>query len=116
MPVHSKSPTGGTIYFGTYVDDCAYFGTDDQTEQWFETELGKRLTIDFMGPLSYYLGVHYSWGRTHDDRLTVHLSQAGHIHKMLDKHNMADPNSHYPVKTPFRSGLVIDSIAEVRPT
>ena len=44
-----KSPTGGTIYFGTYVDDCGYFGTDDATEEWFETALGSRLKIDFMG-------------------------------------------------------------------
>ena len=104
------SPTGGTIYFGTYVDDCAYFGTDDATEAWFEHELGRRLKIEFMGDLSYYLGVHNVWGYTSDGRLTVHLSQAGHIHKMLDKHDMASPNSHYPVKTPFRSGLIIDSL------
>ena len=105
-----QSPTGGTIFFGMYVDDCAYFGSDDATERWFERELGSRLKIDFMGDLSYYLGVHYVWGKTSDGRLTVHLSQAGQIHKMLDKHGMASPDSHYPVKTPFRSGLVIDSL------
>ena len=38
------------------------------------------------------------------------MSQAGHIHKMLDKHGMGLPDSHYPVKTPFRSSLVIDSL------
>ena len=84
-----KSPAGGTIIFGMYVDDCAYFGSDDATEQWFEKELGSHLKIDFMGDLSYYLGVHYVWGKTSDGRLTVHLSQAGQIHKMLDKHDMA---------------------------
>ena len=54
-----KSPTGGTIFFGTYVDDWAYFGTDDAMECWFEKEFGSRLKIDFMGDLSYNLGVHY---------------------------------------------------------
>ena len=88
-----KSPTGGTIYFGTYVDDCAYFGTDDATEEWFEAALGSRLKIDFMGDLSYYLGVHYEWAQTSDGRLTVHQSQEGHIHKMLDKHNMLSPDT-----------------------
>ena len=105
-----KSPTGGTIYFGTYVDDCAYFGTDNETEQWFEQELGSRLKIDFMGDLSYYLGVHYEWGQTEDGRLTVHMSQEGQIYKMLLTHDMDGADSHYPVKTPFRSGLVIDSL------
>ena len=105
-----NSPTGGKIYFGTYVDDCSYFGSDDETEQWFEEALGSKLKIDFMGPLSYYLGVHFVWGRTSDGRLTVHMSQAGHIHKMLEKHGLDDPASLHPVKTPFRSGMAIDSV------
>jgi hypothetical protein len=63
-----------------------------------------------MGPLSYYLGVHYVWGRTPDGRLTVHCSQVGHIYKMLEKHGMDSPDSHHPVKTPFHSGIVIDSL------
>ncbi len=104
------SPTGGTIYFGTYVDDCAYFGSDDATEKWFEEALGAELKIDFMGDLSYHLGIHYAWGRTSDGRLTVHMSQPGHIYKMLDKHNMDGPDNYHPVQTPFRSGLIIDSL------
>ena len=99
------SPSGGTIFFGTYVDDCMYFGTDDATELWFEQELGKRLTIDFMGELTYYLGVHYDWGLTPDGRLTVHCSQEGHVHRMLEQFDLV--NAH-PVRTPFRSGHVID--------
>jgi Reverse transcriptase (RNA-dependent DNA polymerase) len=105
-----KTPTGGTIYFGIYVDDCTYFGTDDESERWFESQLGSCLKIDFMGPLSYYLGVHYVWGRTLDGGLTVNCSQAGHIYKMLEKHGMESPDSHHLVKTPFRSGIVIDSL------
>ncbi|MGL5814547.1 MAG: reverse transcriptase domain-containing protein, partial [Aeromonas sp.] len=100
-----QSPTGGTIYFGTYVDDCMYFGTDDATELWFEQELGKRLVIDFMGDLSYYLGVFYEWGRTADGRLTVHCSQEGHIHRMLEQFNLSTAHA---VRTPFRSGHIID--------
>ena len=100
------SPTGGTIYFGTYVDDCLYWGTDDATEEWFETALGDRLKIDFMGDLSYYLGVHYEWDRMPDGRLTVHMSQEGYVYKMLEQHGMDD--GHYPVATPYKSGLPID--------
>ena len=71
---------------------------------------GQSLKIDFMGPLSYYLGVHYVWDRTPDGRLTVHCSQAGHDCQVLEKRGMDSPDSHHPVKTPFRSGLVIDSL------
>ena len=63
-----------------------------------------------MGTLSYYLGVHFVWGCTSDGRLTVHMLQAGHIHKMLEKHDLDDPASLHPVKTPFRSGMAIDSV------
>jgi hypothetical protein len=103
-------PSGGTIYFGTYVDDCAYYGTDDVTESWFQAALGERLKIDFMGDLSYYLGVHYDWQTTKDGRLTVHLSQEGHIYKMLENNNMRSTDSHFPVSTPYRSGTPIDRI------
>jgi hypothetical protein len=103
-------PSGGTIYFGTYVDDCAYYGTDDVTESWFQAALGERLKIDFMGDLSYYLGVHYDWQTTEDGRLTVHLSQEGHIYKMLENNNMRSTDSHFPVSTPYRSGTPIDRI------
>jgi hypothetical protein len=99
------SPSGGTIFFGTYVNDCMYFGSDDATELWFEQELGKRLTIDFMGELSYYLGVYYDWQQTPDGRLTVHCSQEGHIHRMLEQFHLEDAHAE---RTPFRSGLVID--------
>jgi hypothetical protein len=38
------------------------------------------------------------------------MSQEGQIHKMLLANDMASSDCHYPVKTPFRSGLVIDSV------
>jgi hypothetical protein len=95
---------------GTYVDNCAYYGTDDVTESWFQAALGERLKIDFMGDLLYYLGVHYDWQTTKDGRLTVHLSQEGHIYKMLENNNMRSTDSHFPVSTPYRSGTPIDRI------
>ena len=104
------APDGGTIYFGAYVDDCLYFGTDDATEQWFEQALGAELNIEFMGPLSYYLGVHYEWSYTTDGRLTVHMSQEGYIHKLLEQLAMSGSDNHHPVDSPYRSGYPIDRV------
>ena len=101
-----RSPTGGTIYFGTYVDDCIYYGTDDDTEAWFEEELSKKLTIDWMGELSWYLGVLYHWDRTPEGQLTVHMSQEAYIQKMLEDHSAAGNTE----LTPYRTGLVVDRI------
>lgn len=101
MSIHRKVPTGGSICFGMCVDDCACFGTDDAAEAWFEAALGSKLKIDFVGDLSCCLGVHCDCGLTPDGRLTVHMSQEGHIHKMLAKHDMLSPNNHCPVN-PFK--------------
>ena len=98
---------GGAIYFGTYVDDCLYFSTDDETEAWFERELSARVTIDFMGPASWYLGACYDWSITEAGRLSVHLSQEGCIHNLLDKWGMEKCK---PAPTPYHSGLVTDRV------
>ena len=60
-----------------------------------------------MGDLSFYLGVHYEWSVLPDGRLSVQLSQEGHIYKMLENHNMTHCNA---VETPFRSGLPVNSV------
>jgi len=44
-----KSPTGSTTCVGIYVDDVIYYGTDDEAESWFESELRKHIMVDFMG-------------------------------------------------------------------
>jgi len=102
-----KAPNGSTIYVGIYVDDVIYYGTDDNAELWFENELRKHITVDFMGAVSWYLGVYYEWSKTTDGRLSVHLSQESHVHKLLDKEQLVDCN---PASTPYRSGTPIDRI------
>ena len=100
------SPSGGKLHFGTHVDDNIHFGTDDASERWFEKELGKRITVDWMGDLSWCLGVLYDWDVLDDGRLTVHLSQEAYVEKMLEQHNISGNTE----LTPFRSGLVTDRI------
>ena len=101
------TPSGGTIYVGTYVDDVIYYGTDNQAKKWFETELQNKITVNFMGTVSWYLGIYYEWSRMADGRLSVHLSQEAMVHKLLNKEQLLDCN---PVKTPHRSGYPIDRI------
>jgi len=99
------SPTGGTLCFATSVNDCIHFGTDDTTEEWFEQTLGSRLNVDFVGEVSWCLGVRCKWQLTEDNLLTVHLSQEGYIHKLFDQERLVDCD---PTSTPYRSGHVIN--------
>ncbi|CAB9525566.1 unknown protein [Seminavis robusta] len=83
-----KSPSGGNMTFGTYIDDCLYWGTNEATETWFEKALGKQLKIDFMGDLSFYFEAHYDLQTLPDCCLRVHCSPEGHLQKMLNQHSM----------------------------
>jgi hypothetical protein len=40
------------IYMGLYVDDFKYFSISDETEKLFETQLGSKCQVDFMGEVS----------------------------------------------------------------
>ncbi len=101
------APNGGKVYLAAYVDDGIYFGENDEAEAWFESKLKDMISVDFMGPVSWYLGVYYEWGRTSDGRLTVHLSQEAMVNKILEQEKLVDST---PVGSPYRSGLPIDRI------
>ena len=100
-------PNEPPILLGMYVDDFVYYSKSDKVEQWFERTLGSKLTVDFMGAVSWFLGCHYDWHRLPDGRLTCHISQQAYVDHLLDKFNMANC---VPSDRLFRSGLPIDCI------
>lgn len=71
----STTPTGETVCVGTHVDDVICWGMNDEAELWFEQQLKERVTVDFVGAVSWCLRIHCEWSRTKDDRLSVHSSQ-----------------------------------------
>ena len=89
------------------MDDFTYFSASDEVERVFEAALSSQLTIDWMGEVGWYLGKAYEWARSPDGTLSVTLTQTAKIEAMLEDHQMSDCN---PVRSPYRSGLVIDSI------
>jgi hypothetical protein len=54
------------IYIGIYVEDIVYFSASDQVERLFEQKLSPRGNVDFMGQVSHFLGIEFSWHH-HDD-------------------------------------------------
>jgi len=103
--VHPDFPTS-PIYVGCYVDDFVYFSTNAAVEIWFETGLAERVKVDFMGSVSWFLGIYFDWTVT-PTRVSAHLSQEGFVTELLERHGLADCN---PSPTPYRSGFVIDRI------
>lgn len=52
---------GPVIYVGIYVDDIIYFSLSDEVEKVFESELSKIGEVDFMGKVSHFLGIEFTW-------------------------------------------------------
>jgi hypothetical protein len=100
---------GPPIYIGIYVDDIIYFSSNDAVEQRFESLLSTIGDVDFMGKVTYFLGIEFTWKELSDGHLSVSLTQQSFIESLLDSLNIHLENiSTY--SSPYRSGLHIDSI------
>jgi len=92
-----------------YVDDLIYFSSSDLVEQKFEELLGNLVSVDFMGQVSYFLGIEFSWTHHPDGHLTVNLTQQLFSETLIDSLGFGSLSlSTY--SSPYRSGLPIDSI------
>ena len=86
-----------------------YFSESDQVEQWLEAGLSSHLRVEFMGPISYYLGVYFRWFMDKEDELAVHISQPNYIAALLEHYSFNLKEVH-TAHTPFWSGFPIDSV------
>jgi hypothetical protein len=70
---------GPPIYVGIYVDDIIYFSSSDEVEKHFESLLSGIGNVDFMGPVSHFLGIEFPWKYLPNGHLTVSLTQQSFI-------------------------------------
>jgi hypothetical protein len=107
-----QSKTSPCIYMGTlieggppiYVDDIIYFSSSDAVEQRFETLLSGIGSVDFMGQVSYFLGIEFTWKRLRDGHLCVCLTQQSFIESLLDLLDISiEGISSY--SSPYQSGI-----------
>jgi hypothetical protein len=96
------------LYLGVYVDDFTYFSDSNEVKRAFKQALSVELQVDFMGDVAWFLGKCYNWQRTEDNQLTVSITQTAKIESMLEDFDLVDCNA---VRSPYRSGLTMDSIA-----
>jgi hypothetical protein len=97
------------IYIGIYVDDIIYFSPSDAVEQKFEQLLSTIGNIDYMGRVSHFLGIEFSWQNLPNGHLSVTLTQQSFTESLLENLDIPiQPSSSF--LSPYRSGISIDSI------
>ena len=91
------------------MDDFVFYSTDPEEEKRFMSELKKRVVVDFMGDVDWFLGTAFTWKRHPDGNLSVHLSQSAFTDFTAHRFGVSKYNQ-TPAMTPYRSGLPIDAI------
>jgi hypothetical protein len=107
--VGSILPGHPPIYMGIYVDDIIYFSTSDAFEKQFETLLSSLGIVDFMGQVSHFLGIEFTWKFHSNGHLSVSLTQQSIIETLLETLGICiDGVSTYT--SPYQASCHIDSI------
>jgi hypothetical protein len=97
------------IYVGIYVDDIIYFSPSEAVEKQFENLLSTIGEVDYMGQVSHFLGIEFTWHHHVDGNVSVNLTQQSFTESLLDSLGFpTDQTSTFT--TPYRSGMSIDSI------
>ena len=99
------------IYLGLYVDDFVYFSRSDKVEKEFESQMKSRIQVDFMGRVSYFLGIRFQW-RCNDNKVQVHLSQEAFADGLIQQAQL-NPISTKTNTTPYKSGFPVDKIKQI---
>ena len=102
-------PDGPPLYVAAHVDDLIYYSESDLVEEYFEASLSSVLRVEFLGPVSYYLGILFKWSKDEKGMLRVHLFQSAYVLFILDKFGF-NMDSVDTKLTPFRSGNPIDAL------
>jgi len=112
-PDAPSQPGDSPITVGLYVDDMVYFSDDDSIECRFEQVLASKFKISFMGVVNcwFFLCTHFTWLDCPNSDISVHLSQVAFAQNLVEQYHQQDINFN-PKGTPYRSGLLIDSLEE----
>jgi len=88
------------IYVGIYVDDIIYFSPTPAVEAQFEKLVSTIGEVDFMGQVSHFLGIEFTWHHHSDGHVSVNLTQQSFTESLLDSLGYTlDNNSTFT--TPF---------------
>eukprot|EP00978_Attheya_sp_CCMP212_P021792 scaffold64076_cov55-Attheya_sp.AAC.2 len=108
----SLLPGSAPIYIGLYVDDFCYFSSNPKIESLFEKLLASMCSVNFMGDVSWFLGVSFDWSKSPTGDISVHLNQAAFSQFLVDKHNLTTANKSRRA-TPYQYGVPVDGVPDI---
>ncbi len=76
---HSDVP----LSLALYVNDFVYFSEDSDVEVLFERLLQKRVKVDFMDLVEWFLGIHFSWRFT-SSWVDIHLNKTSFAANLVE--------------------------------
>ena len=98
----TREPDRKKVYVGIYVDDFVFYLSDPAEEALFRAELSRRLNVDFMGDVDFFLGTAFTWKRHENGHLSVHLCQSAFAEYTAHRFGV-DKMNRTPNMTPYRS-------------
>jgi len=104
-------PSLPPIYIGVYVDDLIYFSESSEIESIFEENFSASLDgkVEFFGQVTQFLGCEFTWEYSDGNNLSVTITQESFITSLLDSLDLHHASVR-SINSPYRSGLVIDSV------
>jgi hypothetical protein len=63
------------IYVALYVDDFIYFSLDDEVENYFETALSQKVTVDFLCEAEWFLRMKFDWSHQPNSNVQFQISK-----------------------------------------
>jgi hypothetical protein len=89
-----------------YADDIIYFSVSDDVDRKFESLLSTIGDVDFMGTVSHFLGIEFSWVFHPDGHLIVSLTQQSLAELFIDSLGLS-PTGSSTYSTPSCLGMSI---------
>jgi hypothetical protein len=63
------------LYVALYVDDFIYFSLDDEVENYFETALSQKVTVDFLCEAEWFLRMKFDWSHQPNSNVQFQISK-----------------------------------------
>ena len=101
---YNYAPDGSKIVVLHYVDDCAYWYTNEALGKWFVDNLGKRFYVDFLRYAHWYMSIRISQMKDH----SISVDQARYATSIVAKY--LDTTAVKVSKTFYKTTFPADTI------